>query len=501
MNKILIANRSEIAARICRTCKDLGLTSIAVYEENDLDRPHPFLADEAYQLEKTNETSGYMDVEQILRVAHDANADAIHPGYGFLSENPVFPRRCKEKNITFIGPSEHAIAMSGDKMEARAHAESEDVPVIPGQHLEDETAEDALKKAKQVGFPLMVKAAVGGGGRGIRIVQKEDNFLDTFRDAREESRKTFNSEQLFLERYFPDAHHIEIQIIGDAHGNVLHLGERECSIQRRHQKLIEETPSPFIDREKRHEIGQYAVQLMEAIDYEGAGTVEFLVDSHQNPYFLEINPRLQVEHPVTELCTGLDLVQLQIDVARNQSLPLEQSELIHRGHAIECRICSEKPFSGFLPTAGKLHNITMPAGPHVRVDSGIQTGSHISTEFDSMLAKIITWGPTRTRSLQRMHRALSESCIVGLQTTIPLYKQIMKESDFQSGNYDTNYLDDHSFSSPSPSPEEIQQLANISAAMQYEQEGISVKQQHSLSTGETSSWYFSGLRRQLHGGN
>lgn len=501
LEKVLIANRSEIAVRISRTCQERGIDTVAIYENNELDRPHPYYCDEAYELtNNSNHANGYMDAEQIVRIANDTGADAIHPGYGFLSENPRFPRICRENDVHFIGPSETAINMAGNKMEARNHAEQQDVPVIPGLHLEEPSADQALKEAKDIGFPLMIKAASGGGGRGIRIAENEDSFQDTFHDAKEESRKAFDSEKLFLERFFPEAHHIEIQVLGDGQGNVIHLGERECSIQRRHQKLIEESPSPFINREKRNQIGQYAVDLMEAIDYEGAGTVEFLVDPDQNAYFLEINPRLQVEHPATELCTGLDLVGLQLEVARHQSLPLQQSDLIHRGHAIECRICAEDPYSNFLPTAGTIPDVSMPEGPFVRVDSGIQSGTEVTTRFDSMLAKIITWGPSRDMALDRMHRALSETDITGIKTTIPLYLQIMNEDVFRSGEFTTKYLENRSFSSPAPSEQNQEDIAELAARLQFDSEHQSLQKNHPQTPDQKqSNWFRSGLRRQMSG--
>ncbi len=445
VNKILIANRGEIAVRIARTCRDMGIRSVAVFSDVDESALHVEVADEAYALGGKTAAESYLNQERILQIANDARVDAIHPGYGFLSENPAFASVVEQAGLVFIGPTSEAIRTIGDKTEARKIARQCGVPILPGSGDAILTEEEGLQNAQAAGFPILLKAAAGGGGKGMRIVSAESEFSSAFRSAQSEAKASFGDLRVFLEKYFESSHHIEVQILGDSFGNVVHLGERECSIQRRHQKVVEETPSPIMTPELRSRMTDAAIRLATAVRYRSAGTVEFLVDSERNFYFLEVNTRLQVEHPVTEVVTGLDLVREQIEIARGKRLSFVQHDVQWRGHAIECRVYAEDPLNNFLPSTGRLVRYRVPEGSRVRVDNGFCEGGVVSSFYDSMLAKVITWGRDRGEALGAMRRALKEFMVVGVETTIPFCEFVMSDEDFVGGDYRTDFVNRRSF--------------------------------------------------------
>jgi len=440
--KILIANRGEIAVRVIRACKELGLRAVAVYSDVDRNAMHVRYSDEAYHIGPPPSRESYLVYERILDVAKRAGADAIHPGYGFLSERAEFAQACIDEGIAFIGPSPDAIEAMGDKITAREIMDKAGVPVVPGTPTEARLNDDELRAAAQnIGFPLLIKAAAGGGGKGMRRVHRMEDFDVAVGAARREAASAFGDDAVYLEKLIEGARHIEIQIIADQHGNVVHLGERECSIQRRHQKLVEESPSPVMTEELRQEMGAVAVQAAQAVDYQNAGTIEFLVDKDMNFYFLEMNTRLQVEHPITEQVTNMDIVKEQIRVARGRRLSRTQEEIQMTGVAIECRINAEDPFNNFLPSIGTITSMDVPTGPGVRVDTGITSGNEITPYYDPMIAKLICWGETRGEALLRMRRALDEYRIMGLRTNIPFHQSLMESTRFQAGQYDTMFVE------------------------------------------------------------
>jgi acetyl-CoA carboxylase biotin carboxylase subunit len=443
IRRILVANRAEIAVRIIRTCRDLGITSIAVYSEIDRRALHVQLADEAYPLGGTTAAESYLNQERLLEIAHHAKVDALHPGYGFLSENPRFADAVERAGIRFIGPSGYAMALLGDKTEARKIAVQHGVPTVPGskEPFADDT--EGLRIAEEIGFPVLLKASAGGGGKGMRIVHTREEFKAAVRGARSEAKAAFGDDRLYLEKYISHPRHVEIQVLADKYGRAIYLGERECSIQRRHQKVIEETPSPFLTEELRQRMGKAAVTVVKAASYANAGTVEFLVDSNRNFYFLEVNTRLQVEHPVTELVTGLDLVEQQIRIAEGHPLQLSQQQVRRTGHAVECRIYAEDPENNFFPSTGMLRHFRPPQGPGVRVDNGFLPGDTVSVYYDPLLAKVITWGRDRERAIATMRRALSEFFIDGVKTTIPFCQFVLGTEEFNSGTFDTHFVQDH----------------------------------------------------------
>lgn len=440
IKKILIANRGEIAVRIIRTCKDLGIKTVAVFSDADRFSPHVLLADESVHIGEAPSSKSYLVIDKILQAAKNTAADAIHPGYGFLSENPVFSRRCNDEGILFIGPSASSIEAMGDKTKARELMTKAGVPLPPGTTTALNDVDEAAELADSIGYPVMIKAAAGGGGKGMRIVYNPSDFVRSVRMAQSEARSAFGDDRVYVEKYLESPHHIEFQILADTHGNIIHLFDRECSIQRRHQKVVEESPSMFITEQMRSEMAGAAVAAAKSCNYTGAGTIEFLVDKHRNYYFLEMNTRLQVEHPVTELITGVDLVALQILVAEGKPLPITQEEVKRNGHAIECRICAEDPYDNFLPSTGRLNRYRIPAGPGVRVDSGVEEGQEVTINYDPLLAKLVTWGSTRDQAIQRMKRALGEYDISGLKTTIPFCSFVMDEPSFTKGEYDTHFV-------------------------------------------------------------
>ncbi len=441
-NKVLIANRGEIAVRIINSVKDAGYLSVAVFSEADREAIHVQIADESVCIGPAQVNQSYLVIENILAAARKTGADAIHPGYGFLSENADFARACKAEGIVFIGPSPEAIDLMGNKRVAKTRMIDAGVPCIPGYQGEDQSDAVLLEKAKEIGYPLMVKAAAGGGGRGMRFQMSEDGLEEAIRSARSEALNAFGSDELILERAVISGRHIEIQVAADASGQVVYLHERDCSIQRRHQKVIEEAPSPFVDEKLRHLMGQAAVNATAACHYQGVGTVEFLVDKDQSFYFLEMNTRLQVEHPVTELITGVDLVDWQLQIASGDPLPLSQDEIPLEGHAMEARLYAEDPAHGFMPQTGKIHVWKESEGEGLRNDHCVQSGGEVSPYYDPMLAKIISWGPTREAARRRLQRSLNETHLLGVTTNKAFLNQILADERFISGAATTAFIDD-----------------------------------------------------------
>jgi len=438
-NKILIANRGEIALRVIRTCKEMGINTVAVYSTADQDSLHVKFADEAVCIGPPPSKESYLKIPSILAAAEITNAEAIHPGYGFLSENAEFSRICSEHDIKFIGPSPDMISAMGDKAVAKDTMINNGVPVVPGSDGEVDSYEEAKEICKEIGYPLIIKASAGGGGRGMRIVQEESKLKQAWDTCRNEAETAFNNPGVYIEKFVDNPHHVEIQILADQHGNCIHLGERDCSLQRRHQKILEESPSPLMTPELREEMGQAAVDAGLSVNYEGAGTVEFLVDDDLNFYFMEMNTRIQVEHPVTEEITNYDLVAEQIKAAAG--LELEDKPLKMRGHAIECRINAEDPAHNFRPSAGTINVFHTPGGHSVRVDTHAYAGYKIPPHYDSMIAKLIVSAPTREDAIKRMRRALSEFIVEGIKTTIPYHLQLMDDENFQKGTFNTKYLE------------------------------------------------------------
>ncbi|MDE3178951.1 MAG: acetyl-CoA carboxylase biotin carboxylase subunit [Acidobacteriota bacterium] len=437
--KILIANRGEIALRIICACKELGIPTVAAYSEADRYALHVRFADEAICIGPPRSSESYLNIASIISAAELADAEAIHPGYGFLSENPHFAEVCETSKLKFIGPRPDVIRLMGDKNEARMKMSELGLPVLPGTGVL-QSAEEAAEQAEHIGYPVMIKAVAGGGGRGMRIVHEPEDLPQAYQTAGAEAEAAFSSPDVYLEKYIAKPRHIEFQVMGGADGKVVHLGERECTIQRRNQKLVEESPSTQMTEELRAELGGRVVRALETVGYTNAGTVEFLMDEKRNMYFLEMNARIQVEHPVTELVAGIDLVKQQIRVAAGEPLPAVWESLAPRGHAIECRICAEDPET-FIPSAGRVTALHMPGGPGVRVDSAIYAESVISPYYDSLVAKLICHGRTRGEAITRMHRALEMFVLEGVSTLIPIHQKIMADPDFQAGNFDTHFMD------------------------------------------------------------
>lgn len=446
-SKILIANRGEIALRIIRACRDLGVETVAVYSEVDEDAIYLRYADEAICIGPGPSSRSYLDIQRIISAAEITNVDAIHPGYGFLSENPTFADICRECRVTFIGPSPEAIEALGNKARAKELARSLGVPVTPGSDGLITVDDDARAVAARIGYPVIVKAAAGGGGRGMRVAHSELALMSGLLSARTEAEAAFKDGSVFIEKFIERPRHIEIQVIADGHGNVVFLGERDCSIQRRHQKLLEEAPSPVMTEDLRHRMGEAAVRLVRAAGYVNAGTVEFLVDRDRNFYFMEVNSRIQVEHPVTEAVTGVDLVKEQIRVAAGLPLSFRQEDVAITGHAIECRVNAEDPDDGFRPSPGRIGTYAAPGGPGIRLDSHCYGGYNIPSQYDSMIAKVIARGRDRMEAIRIMRRALSEYVIEGISTTIPLHLRILGDAEFMSGNVDTGFVESRLLSS------------------------------------------------------
>src|SRR5205814_8066245 len=429
-NKILIANRGEIAVRVIRACRELGVTAVAVYSESDRTALHVMRADEAYFIGPAAASESYLNIERILETAKRVGADAIHPGYGFLSENPKFAWACREAGIKFIGPTPESMELMGSKTRARQQMEKAGVPFVPGTSRGLESTKEAEETADRLGYPVMLKAAAGGGGKGMRLVASSAELTSSLDAARSEAQRAFGDDEVYIEKAIINPRHIEMQILADEHGNVVYLGERECSLQRRHQKVLEEAPSPIVGAEMRKKMGDVAVRVATAAGYSNAGTIEFLVDENKNFYFLEMNTRLQVEHPVTELITGLDLVHLQIRIASREKLPFQQEEIRIRGHAIECRIYAEDPDNNFFPSPGKITLLLSPSGPGIRRDSGMYEGWTVPLEYDPMLVKQIGYGTDRQQAVGRLLRALNEYFVGAIKTNISLFRRILSDPDF-----------------------------------------------------------------------
>jgi len=441
IKKILIANRGEIAVRIIRACKELGIVAAAVYSEEDKKANHTLLADEAYYIGEAPSTQSYLVKEKLIALAKSIEADAIHPGYGFLSENSAFIEMVENENLIFIGPSSASVKLMGSKTSARSLMKKNNVPVVPGTINPIQNLEEGIETAIKIGFPVLLKASAGGGGKGMRIVNSKREFSDAFEAAKREAEKAFGDSSVYIEKLIENPKHIEVQIIADKHGNYAHLFERECSIQRRHQKIIEESPSSSIDEITREKITDSAIQAAKACNYYSAGTIEFLMDRKMNFYFLEMNTRLQVEHPVTELVSGIDLVKEQIRIASGEKLSFKQSDIKIHGHAIECRIYAEDPLNNFLPSTGILHNYFEPAGPGIRVDSGFQQGSEISVYYDPLISKIIAWSIDRESTIKRMIRALDEYSITGIKNNISFLKNVLSHKRFLDSSFNINFIE------------------------------------------------------------
>jgi acetyl-CoA carboxylase biotin carboxylase subunit len=439
--KVLIANRGEIALRIIRACKELGIATVAVFSEADKDSLHVRFADEALCIGPPESIKSYLNIPRIISSAEVTNADAIHPGYGFLAENPEFADVCESCGIRFIGPSSSVMSKMGDKIAARNAMQKVGIPVVPGSENAVGSFEEAATIAEKIGYSVIVKAAAGGGGKGMRLASDRKGLESGFRMAQAEAMAAFGDQRLYIEKYLSKPRHIEFQILADGDGNVLHFGERECSIQRRHQKLLEEAPSVAIDERRRKEIGELVIEGAKSVGYDSAGTMEFLMESKSNMYFMEMNARIQVEHPVTEMVTGVDLIKEQIRVASGEKLSLKQENIKLAGHAIECRINAEDPEKGFIPSPGKVLAFHVPGGPGIRVDTHVYAGYEIPPFYDSMLAKLIAFGHTRTEAITRLRRGLSEFVIEGVKTTIPFHQRIIEDEEFLQGNIHTSFVD------------------------------------------------------------
>jgi acetyl-CoA carboxylase, biotin carboxylase subunit len=440
IKKVLIANRGEIAVRIIRACKELGIKTVAIYSEADKEALHTQLADEAICVGKPKSKDSYLNVSNIISAAVITKCNAIHPGFGFLSENAEFAAICEECNIKFIGPGSKTIGTMGDKSRAREIMKNANVPVIPGSNGIVKTIEDAYKEAKEIGYPVMIKAALGGGGKGIRIVHKECDLENAFFTAKSEAKTNFGDDSMYIEKFVENPRHIEFQILGDEHGNIIHLGERDCTIQRRNQKVLEEAPSTILSDELREKMGKVAIDAAKAVNYVNAGTIELLVDKHNNFYFMEMNTRIQVEHGITEMITSVDIVKEQLKIANGERLSISQEEVEIKGHAIECRINAENPSKGFIPSPGKIKFLNLPGGNGIRVDTAVYSGYTIPPTYDSMIAKLIAYGKDRDEAINKMLRALEEFVIDGIDNNIEFQIDILNNEKFRKGNFDTSFI-------------------------------------------------------------
>ena len=439
--KVLIANRGEIAVRVIRACREMGIATVAVYSDADRGALHVRLADEAFHIGPAASRESYLSIEKIINVARIRRAEAVHPGYGFLAENAAFAQACEDAGIVFIGPSPDSIRLMGSKVESRRAVAKYGVPMVPGTLDPVEDEQKAKEIAKSIGYPIMLKASAGGGGKGLRFVRNEGEMESALRNTRSEALSAFGDAAVYIEKFVEKPRHIEIQVLADKHGNALYVGERECTIQRRHQKVIEECPSPVVTPELRRQMGEAAVQVVRAAKYYNAGTVEFLVDSERRFYFLEMNTRLQVEHPVTEMVTGIDLVKQQFRVAWGDPLGIRQEDIVMRGSAVECRIYAEDPDNNFFPSPGKITRLRTPAGPGVRDDSGVYQGWTVPIDYDPLISKLVAWGPTRDEAISRMLRALQEYQVDGIKTNVLFFTEILQNSEFQKAEFDTGFID------------------------------------------------------------
>ncbi len=502
-SKILIANRGEIALRIARACREIGVRSVAVYSDADASAPHVREADEAVHIGGSAASESYLRGDAIIDVARRTGAQAIHPGYGFLAEREWFARAVVDAGLIFVGPAARAIAAMGSKTAARTLAISVGVPVVPGTAEPLRDAAEAAEIADRFGYPVLLKAAAGGGGKGMRVVRERGELSEALDSARREARNAFGDDAVYVEKFIEGPRHVEIQILGDSHGNMLHLGERECSIQRRHQKMIEEAPSIAVSPQLREAMGETAVRAARSAGYVNAGTCEFLLDRDGSYYFLEMNTRLQVEHPVTELVTGIDIVQWQIRIAAGERLPFAQGQLFPNGHAIECRITSEDAYDNFLPSTGRITYLRLPGGPGVRWDGGIGIGSEIGLNYDPLLAKLIVWAPTRDAAISRMHRALLELTIEGVETSRDFHLRVMENAEFRRGDIDIQWLERRlaSLTSVVPPPEGMRAAA-IAAVLLADRnrEGRRVPATHTPGLAASDAWQMTARREGLRGG-
>ena len=465
--KILVANRGEIAVRIMRACRELGIQTVAVYSEADRSSLHVQTADEAVCVGPPPAVESYLDMDRILEAARETGAEAVHPGYGFLAENFLFARRCEENGIVFIGPNSQSMELVGDKVRSRITMEKAGVPIIPGMKGIHKNLEDYIAEADKIGYPVMIKASAGGGGKGMRIARSGEDLMAGIEAGQREAKGAFGDDSVYLEKYIEEPRHVEFQILADNHGHVVHLFERECSIQRRHQKIVEESPSTALDPELRRRMGETARKVIQATGYNNAGTVEFLLDKDRNFYFLEVNARLQVEHPVTELVTGIDLVHQQLRIAAGEELMFRQEDLKQSGHAIECRIYAEDPRQNFLPSSGRVLYLREPAGPGIRHDCGIYSGSEVPIYYDPILAKLIVWGEDRDMACDRMIQALKDYVVLGIKTSIDFLRDVIGHSAFRSGRTTTSFISEH-FSEWKGKEEDEGTLQMIAAAAAYD---------------------------------
>jgi acetyl-CoA carboxylase biotin carboxylase subunit len=496
-NKILIANRGEIAVRVIRACREMGIRTVAVYSDVDRAALHVRKADEAYHIGPAPSSESYLNIPKLLDVARRSGAEAVHPGYGFLSERAEFARACAAAGVKFIGPTAEAMGLMGSKTRARQAILAKGVPTVPGSARGLASVEEARRVAAEIGYSIMLKAAAGGGGKGMRLVHSEAELESSMQAAQSEALRAFGDAEVYIEKFLQQPRHIEIQVFADEHGHTVYLGERECSVQRRHQKVVEESPSPVVDDDMRRRMGEVAVRAAQAANYTNAGTVEFLVDAQRNFYFLEMNTRLQVEHPVTEIVTGLDLVQLQIRVAAGEPLGFRQEDVRLRGHAVECRIYAEDPDNNFFPSPGSITRLETPAGPGIREDSGVYEGWTVPLDYDPMLAKLIGYGGSREHAIARLRRAMDEYFVGGIKTNVPLFRRILRDPDFLAGRIDTGYLD-RLLAAPAAQPagDGIEQAAAIAAALfsaigearQTSQAGCSANSRNDSAPAKSSGW-------------
>ncbi|MCK4403880.1 MAG: acetyl-CoA carboxylase biotin carboxylase subunit [candidate division Zixibacteria bacterium] len=498
--KVLIANRGEIAVRIIRACREMGIKTVAIFSDIDRKALHVRLADEAYLVGPAQATQSYLNMEKIMEVAEKSGAEAIHPGYGFFAENYEFVKRVESEGLVFIGPPAEAVKLLGDKVAARKTMKGSGVPIVPGTEVEIGSEDQGASIAESVGFPILIKAVGGGGGKGMRIVRKKSELKSALRAASSEAKSAFADPRIYIEKYLERPRHVEIQILADRFGNVIHLGERECSIQRRHQKVVEESPSPVVDEKMRKAMGEAAVTATKATGYVNAGTIEFLVDADRNFYFLESNTRLQVEHPVTEMVTGIDIAKEQLKVACGMKLSYKQEDIRWRGSAIECRIYAEDPENNFLPSTGVVYSYWEPSGPGIRVDSGLYEGAEVSLFYDPLISKLLAWGKDREEAIQRMKRALFEYRISGVATTISFHLKVMENQKFQKGEIHTHFIEEEfekeKLSEVEDRDELLKAVAVFSALLDY-QEKKKIKPLLSKTKSKESPWKIAGRKMGL----
>lgn len=498
IKKVLVANRGEIALRIMRSCREIGIRTVAVYSEADRKAMHVRYADEAYYIGPSPSSESYLNIDRIIEVALKSKADAIHPGYGFLSENGHFSEVCQENGINFIGPNAYAIETMGDKITARKTMIAAGIPVVPGTTEAITDLDKAKTIIKEIGLPVMIKASAGGGGKGMRLVHEENEVEDAIVAAKSEALAAFGDDAVYIEKYIQSPHHIEFQILADKLGNAVHLFERECSVQRRHQKVVEETPSPLLNQEVRMKMGEHAVAAAKAVDYFGAGTIEFVMDDQLNYYFLEMNTRLQVEHPITERVVGVDMVKQQINIANGLPLPFKQEDLEQHGHAIEVRIYAEDPDNNFMPCPGTIQYISVPLGLGIRTDGYVYEGYEIPIHYDPMISKLIVWAKTRDEAILRLERALSEYKISGVKTSIPFLVRILDSDDFRSGNYNTHFIENHKeyLFEKQPQQQEREDMTAIAAFIDY-QDKLKELQPKQASYSLGNNWKDFGRKRNV----